>query len=611
MNVDVKNVIISKTSLNKVYMVNQEKPIVLASYYVIDDIANGALICEVSNTGSFPMLTNKFLDEINSCMECADLANLDRNKVTYYAELKILKNLQVPVTPLSKVVSASFEEIKPYISPVPLEEGFAIGVIMGTEFMQKDLPLELQNVAPLWKNGVAIDQEGCPLILEFKVQREYPHIFLSGSSGSGKSASLRVLLECMMEHKLPALVVDMHNEMNFNIPMPGIKNKIDYTSCYEIFVVGKDIGIPFHELTTKELVTLISHKEALTDAQKRVLEKIHKEGMSQQEFKHILEVLAETFGKMSAYKADEKNLSPEELHYYKAFKNYVTSPDTIRSLLGKFYVIEESNVLVKNTVPVKNCLKQRKLAIIRGNVDVANMVLTYMVNRLYRERRSYIDLNVNNVNDERFIPPFFIVLDECHKFAANDSFNNPTKLLLRKLAQESRKYGVYLIMCTQGPRLLDKVLLDQMNTKIFLRTEDVENKEIARNEIGLTQVEYDKLPNLSSGQGFISAAYLTKTFLIQFRSSFTLQPKAEDIFAELDNLKFGDDSKNEIQDIICNWISTTDKPDSRGLPTLLIELNKQGNSFDMKDLISIMKELEQNKVIIIEDNLVGQKYKLV
>lgn len=159
---------------------------------------------------------------------------------------------------------------------------------------------------------------------------------------------------------------DVHNEFNFDLIMKGLTFNPNFKNKYEIFTVGKDIGVCFSDLTTSELITIISHKESLTDAQKRILERIHTDNMSMAEFETTLNVMASAFGIMDSFKAKETDLDQAELYIYQEYKKYVTSPDTIRSILSKFLTVKNSGIFTKNIEPVKLCLKHSKLAIIRG-----------------------------------------------------------------------------------------------------------------------------------------------------------------------------------------------------------------------------------------------------
>lgn len=602
--------IISKTGLNEVYIITQESPIAISSYYTIEDFQNGDLVGEVIETNSIPCLNDEYLKEINSSINIAKNTSLDVNKVSYIAKIKILKDLIFPITPLSIVRKSKFEEVKPYIYKTDVNKGFNIGVIKGTELMQKELPLQLQNVSPLWENGVAVEQKGVPFVLDFNAQREYPHIFISGGSGSGKSFAFRDIMEELMRYGLPAIAADVHNEFNFDLIMKGLTFNPNFKNKYEIFTVGKDIGVCFSDLTTSELITIISHKESLTDAQKRILERIHTDNMSMAEFETTLNVMASAFGIMDSFKAKETDLDQAELYIYQEYKKYVTSPDTIRSILSKFLTVKNSGIFTKNIEPVKLCLKHSKLAIIRGNLSIVKMLMSFMINRFYNERRHYIDSNIHNPNDPKFFPPFFLFLDEAHNFASKED-SSPLRTLLRKLAQESRKYGVYLVLCTQGSHLLDKTLLDQINTKIFLRTNDIVNKDIAKNEINLNDIQYNMLPNLPSGNGFISSPILSKTFNIQFRTSFTIQPKAEGVFDEILSFNKNMNNSNDLQKEILNWIQTNPNANSITRTQLLANLKNKNFQIDMRNLIDEMEKMNQDNLIQITKTSVGETYNLV
>lgn len=233
-----------------------------------------------------------------------------------------------------------------------------------------------------------------------------------------------------------------------------------------------------------------------------------------------------------------------------------------------------------------------------------------MINRFYNERRHYIDNNIHNPNDPKFFPPFFLFLDEAHNFASKED-SSPLRTLLRKLAQESRKYGVYLVLCTQGSHLLDKTLLDQINTKIFLRTNDIVNKDIAKNEINLNDIQYNMLPNLPSGNGFISSPILSKTFNIQFRTSFTIQPKAEGVFDEILSFNKNMNNSNDLQKEILNWIQTNPNANSITRTQLLANLKNKNFQIDMRNLIDEMEKMNQDNLIQITKTSVGETYNLV
>ena len=106
-----KNYIIGRTGLNEVYIVNQKTPIAISSYFLIDDTFNGKLIGEVIDTLNLPCITEDFLKKIGSDFQMMNRKDieLDIEKITYVAKLKLMQDLIYPITPLSEVRLATFE----------------------------------------------------------------------------------------------------------------------------------------------------------------------------------------------------------------------------------------------------------------------------------------------------------------------------------------------------------------------------------------------------------------------------------------------------------------------------------------------------------------------
>ena len=120
-----------------------------------------------------------------------------------------------------------------------------------------------------------------------------------------------------------------------------------------------------------------------------------------------------------------------------------------------------------------------------------------------------------------YFPPFFTIVDEAHNFAPEGRDSTPTKSILRKIGQEARKYGVFEIMSTQRPRNLDNTLLAQLNTKFIFRLTDSNDMQVAKVEGNLTDGEVSRLPDLASGNCFVSSATLNKTYPVRFRTTFS------------------------------------------------------------------------------------------
>ena len=100
--------------------------------------------------------------------------------------------------------------------------------------------------------------------------------------------------------------------------------------------------------------------------------------------------------------------------------------------------------------------------------------------------------------------PLLIVLEEAHNYlkAGENSISSRT---VQTIAKEGRKYGVGLLLITQRPSELDETVLSQCGTLIALRMSNAKDrghiKSAVQDEL---QTMVDLLPSLRTGEGLIS-----------------------------------------------------------------------------------------------------------
>ncbi len=116
------------------------------------------------------------------------------------------------------------------------------------------------------------------------------------------------------------------------------------------------------------------------------------------------------------------------------------------------------------------------------------------------------------------VPPFYLALDEAHLFAGrnkkDDPGSRPTLDLIRRFAQEGRKFGANLIVLTQRPQLLDMTVRSLSGTWIIHRLTDPNDIRIAIESGGLDRNwEYD-ISWLESGHAIITGDVVERLPLI-------------------------------------------------------------------------------------------------
>jgi len=100
--------------------------------------------------------------------------------------------------------------------------------------------------------------------------------------------------------------------------------------------------------------------------------------------------------------------------------------------------------------------------------------------------------------------PLLIVLEEAHNYlkAGENSISSRT---VQGIAKEGRKYGVGLVLVTQRPSELDETVLSQCGTIIALRMNNTKDRNHIRSAIqDELHTMIDLLPSLRTGEGIIS-----------------------------------------------------------------------------------------------------------
>lgn len=538
--------VIGTTTQQEVFVASKDRPFRINEILVIEDHSKGNLRGEVIQTQSY----NRYIplaQEANPLVDETVRRGLEQvgfvleEETIHLAKVRLLEELSVPVEVGSPVRIPCLDEIRELLLPVSPDRGFVIGVIKGTEELSAELPTDLANISPLYDRKYGImSQVGVPFIFNFYALQEYPHIGIFGGSGSGKSFAMRVILEEIMRHRIPGLCFDPHNEMSFSNPFPGEQQGFSRTFEREsaLFTVGSDVGVRFEDLTTSELESLLAAAGGgLSEAMLNAVAALHEKNDSLITFTRRLEELIavlekgeeefarlrEIYGPNSKQEARLRTLLSQGLH-----------PSTVKGLRWRLNRLEMEGIFVKDISRIIEAVTERRLAVIRGPIWLLNVFAAYLLRKLYLARRAYRDALERGSAPPAKFPPFIIATDEAHNFAPQrGEFIPPARSVLREIAQEGRKYGVFLILATQRPALLDDTITAQLNTKIIFRTVRSQDIAVIREETDIAKEDADRLPYLPSGHAFVSSAITGRTIAVRVRAAKTVAPHSINPFEEL------------------------------------------------------------------------------
>jgi uncharacterized protein len=572
--------VVGLTNEQEVLVIDQARPFRINEYLIIEDPALGFPKGEVVETQSF----NRFLDfnlekgiigpEVFKAVKESLAYDVSQHDV-HVAKVRLLERIQVPVRPGTGVREPLFEEVGSYLVKGQPDRGLVLGVIQATDNLAAGMPKALQNRARLLVDGQVREQDGVPFVFDPRAMQQYPHIGIFGGSGSGKSFGLRVCLEELMKLKIPTLIFDPHFELTFNeTPAncpPGYRD-VKFEERFKVFQVGQEVGVNFAHLNTRDLLSLLNASSGLSEGMTNAVEALHKANDSYTTFAARVDDLV----------ASQENGEKGDQGQAKGIP--LSSLKGIQWRLNRLY---RAGLFTNDIKPIESALRAGQLSVVQGPIWMLNVFASYVTGTLYRQRREYKDAQFRREVGAYF-PPFVVVTDEAHNFAPK-AFDAPAKSIIKEIAQEGRKYGVFLILATQRPTLLDETVTAQLNTKCVFRTVRASDISTIKEETDLTQEEARRLPFLRSGDTFISSAIFGRTVPVRIRMAKTSSPNTENPFDEL-----GQQVQSESDEFLTVALPVLGKYGSFNdaqLIDLTRDLAKQGHSFTVDALRSRLEML--------------------
>lgn len=607
--------VIGITTQQEVFIGSKERNFRINEFLIIQDKYQGDLLGEVVEAKTFnryiPLnIYGDFVD--NSVLESLRALgyNVDEDTI-YISKVRLFNEALYPIHTGSDVRLPKFIEVKDIMIHSKKEDGLVLGVIRNTDDMVEDMDEEFKNLLYTFEEGELKAQREMPYIMDIKSMHHYPHIGVFGGSGSGKSFGLRVILEELMNQNIPTVILDPHYEMDFSEIADYLdKGQYDFKNKFKCLQVGTHIGVRFEDLSSPDLKNLLSAASGLTDSMNNVVDVLFKPRDSYYSFFNRLDMLAEAQEEGSldriqnkidgAKDKEEKQAWEKRLDLYKTYDK--TCPyNSVKGIIWRLKRLSNEGIFSKDIREIEEGLQNGKLIVIQGSTRILQVFATYLLNNLYHKRRDYKDALYKKTGGEYF-PPFIIVTDEAHNFAPK-GYDSPSKSILKEISQEGRKYGVFLILATQRPTLLDETITAQLNTKLIFRTVRASDIQTIKEETDLTQEESMRLPYLRTGDVFISSATMGRTMFSRIRAAITTSPHRENPFDEL-KAKSKNTEESFLQ-IIINKLPINDME----LVHIALEIEQEEKiTYTVENLEGKLKQLVEKQYIEKEETIFGYRY---
>ena len=305
------------------------------------------------------------------------------------------------------------------------------------------------------------------------------HIAILAKTGAGKSYSVGVLIEEMLDKGIPLLIIDPHGEYstlkdrNTNLfELEKIKSfhldaKSYLTQVQEFGDINVDDKFKPLKLndnfTSQELINLFPR---LTSTQQAVLYSAIQD-LDIVNFENLTE-------KLRFVDNNAKFTILSVLDYLKKTDLFSMFPTDYNEIItvGKASIIN-----LKGMEP-----------------EIQQIIVYKLLKDLFQLRK------------QNKISPFFCVIEEAHNFIPEKHIGEAkSSSIIRTIASEGRKFGLGLCVVSQRPALVEKNVLSQCNTQIILKvTNPNDLKAITASSEGLSYNADDDIKNLAVGTAMVT-----------------------------------------------------------------------------------------------------------
>jgi hypothetical protein len=341
------------------------------------------------------------------------------------------------------------------------------------------------------------------------------HLFVGGTTGSGKSYATGILLEEVNKFNLPIVILDSQNE--YTALAEGLEGRV--------LKPGEDYTVRLSSLTETEVLELVPTLRGTLGQDllaytfirlKRELLRARESDSGQLSLSSLDSSWQSGFGLSRLIREMERDAPSLNI----TARSLSLATSRTRSFL------ERHKFLGQKTNWVELLQKYLVINVDCGELDQVQLQL--VVGATLRE--------LQNLRKRGLIPPHVIVLDEAHLLVP-EGYDSPCKQVIRENVRIGRHYGICMILITQSPVDIDKKTIRQCNTRFIFALEPDQLDSLRGVKADATEDMLNRLPKMPRGSCILSGTYETikHAIPIKIRSDRKTPPggEAPDIFNEV------------------------------------------------------------------------------
>jgi len=324
------------------------------------------------------------------------------------------------------------------------------------------------------KMGLHIGEtvSGTPTQIMLKRESIQRHMFICGTTGSGKSYAMGVIAEELVRHGLPIIFIDTQDEYSNLVKALGGKEVIP----------GKSFTIRISSLTESELLDLLPDAIKQSPLQ--------------------CDIVVKAFGELQTTMVNDN--AP---HF------------TLDDLLAKIEEVGPELIAKQGDVPRVIDAAKRRTGTLRSyrifgkGVKWSELVIPCLAINCKQltsiQLQSVATATLRELQNLRLkgeIPPYVIVIDEAHLFVPQGE-GSACKQIIREGVRIGRHHGICMVLLTQSPVDIDKSVIRQCNTRLVFALEPDQLDAIRGVKSDASEEMLRALPKMPRGTCLLSGTY--------------------------------------------------------------------------------------------------------
>ena len=322
------------------------------------------------------------------------------------------------------------------------------------------------------------------------------HVAIIAQTGAGKSHTAGVLMEELLKKGASIVVLDPHADY---VLMRRDRSGKHYQNDIKIFRTPLSTGR--YDTSQNGVVDQFTLKFSDLDAD------------------DLSQIMGIKESWVSLRKAVENALS--KMHGRKDFQEFMNTvenldPEDYKKLAGRLrFLSKVKSIFSERTTDMTDYLSPGLMSVLDlSGLDqfLANYfslrVLTAMMEAKMSGQYKY---------------PIFVFIEEAHNFIPPKSQTEIAQII-RKIASEGRKFGLFLVIITQRPGKIDQDILSQCNSEIILRvTNPLDQSAIIESGESISESILQDLPSLNIGEAILVGQFVKMPVNVKIRQRESME----------------------------------------------------------------------------------------